>query len=130
MGTVEKYSRDLLIGEWFSTGIDEQGDSMSEFAHLAADGSFEFKFVRQNSHGEVIEEIIEYGDWGLVGNIHFTITKSEFIENEHFAADLNDENNYHAYQVKSLDSHAFVYQHVETKEEYVLRRLSQNVGIC
>ena len=97
---------------------------------MMADGSFEFRFVRQDKQGEMVEEVIEFGDWGLVGNIHFTITKSEFIENEHYAADLNIEINYHAYQVKSLDSHVFVYEHVVTKEEFVLRRLSQNVGMC
>ncbi|QOL25708.1 hypothetical protein LP316_15690 [Thalassotalea sp. LPB0316] len=130
MGLNKPYNRALLVGDWFSTATNEQGDSLSEFAHLSADGSFEFRFVRQNKAGELIEEAIEYGDWGLVGNVHFTITKSEFIENEHFAADLNDENNYHAYHVTRLDSHVFVYQHVETQEEYVLRRLSPSVGMC
>jgi len=130
VGRIVSYSRDLLIGEWFSTTTDEDGNSLSEFATMSADGSFEFRFVRQNKAGELIDEIIEFGDWGLVGNIHFTITKSEFVENEHFAADLNNENNYHAYQVNMLDSHVFVYQHVETQEEFILRRLTQNVGLC
>jgi len=127
---MSEFNRELLIGQWFSTTEDESGHQLSEFAHMMADGSFEFRFVRQDKQGEMVEEVIEFGDWGLVGNIHFTITKSEFIENEHYAADLNNENNYHAYQVKSLDSHVFVYEHVVTKEEFVLRRLSQNVGMC
>ena len=124
------FSRELLIGKWYRSDTDEDGNLISEYAEIAADGSFEFSFFYHNSSGEITKQFIELGDWGLVGDIHFTMTKSEFIEDEHFAVDLADPENYHAYQVLELNSQVFKYQHVVTKEIFLLRRLLNDVGNC
>lgn len=124
------YDRALLFGRWYRNDIDEQGQQVVEYAELSADGSFEFTFVSTESETNVTEQIAELGDWGLVGNIHFTITKSELIEQQLYAADLNDSNNYHAYKVLQLDHQIFEYQHIETKEIFMMRKITDNVGHC
>ncbi|WP_252730742.1 hypothetical protein [Colwellia sp. E2M01] len=124
------YPRDLLFGRWYRNEQDEQGNETVEYAQLSADGSFEFTFTTKNSQGEIVDEITELGDWGLVGDIHFTITKDELIAEELFAADLNNADNYHAYKVLTLNHHIFHYQHRLTNEEYIMRRVVDNLGHC
>ena len=79
---------------------------------------------------EIVEQVIELGDWGLVGDIHFTITKDEIVDDLLYAADLNDGNNYHAYKVLQLNHHVFEYQHVETNETFIMRKVTDNIGHC
>ena len=124
------YNRALLFGRWYRNDIDEQGRQTVEYAELSADGSFEFTFVSTEKEKNITEQIVELGDWGLVGNIHFTITKSELIEQEFYAADLNDSDNYQAYKVLQLDHQTFEYQHIETKEIFMMRKITDNIGHC
>ncbi|QBG37474.1 hypothetical protein [Litorilituus sediminis] len=124
------YARDLLIGRWYRNDTNEQGIRTVEYAELLADGSFEFTFVCSDSASKHQEQIIELGDWGLVGDIHFTITKNEVVEQEVFAADLNNADNYQAYKVLQLTHDVFKYQHVVSKEEFTMYKVVDEVGHC
>ncbi len=131
---IVEYERELLFGRWFREDIDEPNKKVIEYAQLSADGSFEFTFVTlQVNVGEadqVVEQVTELGDWGLVGDIHFTITKNEIVDEQLFAADLNDSNNYHAYRVLQLNHHVFEYQHINTNEIFIMRKITDNIGHC
>jgi len=126
----KQFNRALLIGRWYRGSRGSTGDCFNESAEIGEDGSFEFTFISTDDQGKELEKVIELGDWGLVGDIHFTMTKSEIIENNHYAADLADEDNYHAYRVLQLNSQIFEYQHVVTKEVFILRRVIDNIGHC
>ncbi len=122
------YLRAQLIGQWYRIGLDEYGHQISEYAEIAADGSYEFTFSTLDEKDNVIEQSIELGDWGLVGDIHFTFTKSELIDNELFSANLANSDNYHAYRVLQLNSQVFEYQHVVTNEVFIMRRVIGNIS--
>lgn len=124
------FIRTLLFGCWYRNEIDKQGNETIEYAQLSPDGSFEFTFTTLNIKGEIIDEVTELGDWGLVGDIHFTITKNELVNDELYAADLNNEDNYQAYTVLSLDHKKFHYQHRLTNEDYIMRRVVDSAGHC
>ena len=124
------YPREQLVGRWYRVGINEQGKETSEYAELLVDGSFEFTFSTLDNNGEVCQQEVELGDWGLVGDIHFTITKNELIEDELYAADLADADNYHAYRILQLNNLIFDYQHVQTNEVFIMRRVVGNIGHC
>jgi hypothetical protein len=129
-----KYDRELLLGRWFRQYTDEKNRKVVEYAELSADGSFEFTFVTlivtAEKKEQVIEQVTELGDWGLVGDIHFTITKNEVVDEQLYAADLNNSDNYHAYKVLQLNHQLFEYQHVETKEVFKMRRINDEIGHC
>lgn len=125
-----EFNRKLLFGYWYRGESDNEGNQISEFARIESNGTFEFVFVRYNQEGEVIEEITELGSWGLVGDIHFTITKGEVIEEQHYDADMEDEDNYQAYKVLALDSNIVKYQHLITKEVFILRRVIDKIARC
>jgi hypothetical protein len=124
------YNRALLFGRWYRKDIDEQGQQVVEYAELSADGSFEFTFVSTEQETNITKQVIELGDWGVVGNVHFTITKSELIDQRLYAADLNDSNNYQAYKVLQLNNLIFEYQHIETKEIFMMRKVTDAIGHC
>lgn len=124
------YPRALLFGRWYRSDVDDKGNETVEYAQLSSDGSFEFSFTTLDMKGDVIEEITELGDWGLVGDIHFTFTKNELINEELYAADLNNDDNYQAYKVLELNHKLFHYQHRLTNEEYIMRRVVDNPGHC
>lgn len=131
---IVEYERALLFGCWFREKVEEPHKKIIEYAQLSADGSFEFTFVTLQTNASkadhVVEQITELGDWGLVGDIHFTITKNEVVDEQLYAADLNDSNNYHAYRVLQLNHHVFEYQHISTNEIFIMRRIYDNIGHC
>lgn len=129
-----KYERELLFGRWFREEKIGTNKKVVEYALLSADGSYEFTFVTiqtdMSEADKIIEQVTELGDWGLVGDIHFTITKDEIVGKQLYAADLNNSNNYHAYKVLQLDHHVFEYQHITTNEIFIMRKITDNVGHC
>lgn len=124
------FDRNMLLGYWYRGDSDLYGNQMTEFARIEPDGSFEFSFIQYNKQGEVVEEVTELGDWGLVGDIHFTITKGELIDEEHYGADMADAENYQAYKVLQLDSSIVKYQHIITEEVFILRRVVDKIAHC
>jgi len=124
------YDRALLFGRWYRNDTDAKGNETGEYAELSADGSFEFTFVSTEQGINRTKQVVELGDWGLVGNIHFTITKNELVDQQLYAADLNNGDNYQAYKVLKLDHYTFEYQHIETKEIFKMRKITDNVGHC
>lgn len=124
------YSREQLIGQWYRLDVDEKGQQISEYAQISPDGSYEFTFSTLDTNGAVVQQTVELGDWGLVGDIHFTFTKSEVIDNEMYSADLANSDNYHAYRVVKLNSQIFQYQHIVTNEVFIMRRVIGNIAHC
>jgi hypothetical protein len=120
----------MLLGYWYRGNTDNDGSQITEFARIEPNGNFEFVFTQYNQDGEVIEEITELGNWGVVGDIHFTITKGELIDEEYYDADMEDEENYQAYKILTLDSHIVKYQHIITKEVFILRRVIDKMTYC
>lgn len=124
------YTRKNLIGRWYRKDTDEQGQQTVEYAQLAEDGSFEFSFVMLDKQSHIIEQSVELGDWGLVGDIHFTLTKSEVIDQVEYGADLNNPENYHAYKVIQLTHQIFQYQHIVSNEVYTMYKIEGDVAHC
>lgn len=129
-----KFNRELLFGRWFRHDVDDQNRKIIEYAQLSADGSFEFTFVtyemKVGEPEQIIEQVTELGDWGLVADIHFTITKHEIVEEQLYGVDLNDGNNYNAYKVLQLNHRIFEYQHVDTEDVFIMRKITDNIGHC
>ena len=127
---LKQFDRALLVGQWIRNDIDDNGDTFVERADFHVDGSFEFCFMTLSASGDVIEQVIELGDWGLVGDIHFTTTKNEVVDDKVYSADLSHPDNYHAYKVTALTADSFAYQHIVTKDAFILKRVIDNIGHC
>lgn len=124
------FNRQQLVGKWFRSDVQPNGDIHTEMAQLTVDGAYEFSFIIYDKNNKLVQQNIELGDWGLVGNIHFTIAKAEVIDDEALPMDMADENNYHAYQVLNVDAREFKYQHIVSKEVFILKRVVDNIAHC
>jgi hypothetical protein len=124
------FERNLLLGHWYRGDTDDTGNQLTEFAKMYVDGTFEFTFIQYDKDGHVHEEITEFGDWGLVGDIHFTITQGEHVDGESFSADMENEDNYQAYKVLKLNNKILEYQHIITNEVFILRRVVDKIAHC
>ncbi|WP_371373943.1 hypothetical protein [Thalassotalea aquiviva] len=120
------YHRSLLVGKWHRGGKDGE-HSYSELAEMSIDGRFLFTFYTFHLDGHLSEQVSEIGSWGLVGDIHFTITEEEVVDGKHYAADMEDEENYHAYKIIELSEEVFKYQHLVSGEVFTLFRVKQAV---
>ena len=120
-------NRNLLLGCWQRIEQVDDQNQLKEFAVLLEDGSYEFSFSIYNEVGELQEQSIERGNWGLVGDIHFTIAKQEITEAGSFMNDLANEDNYHAYRVLVLDKKIFKYQHIVSNEVFILERVIDKI---
>jgi len=124
------FNRNMLFGYWYRGDSDAENNQITEFARIEPDGTFEFVFTEYNHQGQVTEEIVEFGDWGLVGDIHFTTTKGEIIDEQAYGADMTDEENYQAYKVLALDANTVKYEHIITQEIFILKRVIDKVAYC
>lgn len=122
--------RKTLIGTWYRNEVLSDGSVQTELAEMSEDGAYEFAFSIHNSEGKLTQQSIELGDWGLVGNIHFTIAKAECVDNEQFPADLANPDNYHAYEVIELSHQLFKYKHIVSNEVFILRRVIDKIAHC
>ncbi|QDP00408.1 hypothetical protein [Thalassotalea sp. PS06] len=123
------YDRQQLLGVWHRSE-DLGEEQFSEFAELREDGTFVFTFYTYNLEGKLLSQISETGDWGLVGDIHFTITHSEIEHSTEYPADRADPDNYHAYRVLALDAQQFTYEHIVSGEKFTLKRVSKSDNPC
>ncbi len=124
-----KYNRTQLLGHWFRQVSASNDIQNSEYCHFKDDGSFEFTFI-DTKQGRIIMQVTEFGSWGLVADIHFTMTEAQLLDNKLINSDLTDENNYHAYRVLQLTNQIFEYQHIVSKEKYLLKRTMATTAIC
>ncbi|WNC73200.1 hypothetical protein RGQ13_04215 [Thalassotalea psychrophila] len=121
------FNRTQLIGNWHRSEKNDE-ESFSEFAQLFADGTFVFTFYTYNIDGTLLEEVSEQGDWGLVGDIHFTITKAEILNKQQYPANMEDEDNYQVYQINQINDDSFTYQHILTGESFTLSRVQESTN--
>ena len=76
-----QYHREFLLGRWFRQDTDEHNRKVIEYAEFSADGSFEFTFVilaiTVDKKEQIIEQITELGDWGLVAILNTAIAEKK-----------------------------------------------------
>ncbi|TLU66786.1 hypothetical protein FE810_04570 [Thalassotalea litorea] len=123
------YQREQLVGVWHrSEDLGKQ--QFSEIAELTEDGRFVFTFYTYNLEGKLLSQISEFGDWGLVADIHFTITNSEIEHDSEYQADRTNADNYHAYRVLELTTKQFTYEHIVSGDKFTLQRVSKSDNPC
>lgn len=114
--------RDLLVGTWYGDQPTADGGRAREIARLHPDGAFELYFRRTNAAGEETS----WGDagfWGLVRDLHFTITLANIDDGVFLPADTTDAARYSVYRVIELTGTSFVYQSLVTGNVYSLERV-------
>ena len=115
-------SRRVLIGRWFGEAVTTDGDKRYWIIVRRPEGVFQVAFRTIAADGSK-EDSVETGDWGVSGNILFTITRGWQQETGFVQADPSDANFYDAYELISLENDRITYKSIETKNVFVVRRV-------
>ena len=118
-----EWSRGLLVGKWRSERKEKDGGNTVETDEMFADGSYIFHF-KTTYADDTYKEFAEFGEWGLVKDIHFTIQRGHTLNGEDVQSPKGAAQNYMAYKVLRLTDEEFVYQDISGSSVYEAKRLS------
>lgn len=115
-------SRDFMIGKWLGQAPMKEGGSKMWLVERSADGTFTVTF-RNISPSGVVEEEAEYGDWGLSGDVYFTMTRGWIRNGRKDPVTVRESYFDDAYIVEKLTAEEFVYRSVAAGDTYTARKV-------
>jgi|SRR5579859_3373375 len=114
--------RQFMVGTWLEESALADGTSRRELVDRNVDGHYRMQFRTYNKDG-THEDQIEVGEWGISGNIYFTITKGWMIDGVLMSSDLTEPDYYDAYTIIKLTADEFTYKSVVIPDVYTARRV-------
>ena len=119
----EVYQWNTLCGKWYGKSNLEGNEKREWLIDRKNDGSYITIFITIDQNG-IRDKTIEKGEWGLSGNIYFTIFKSQIHNGYQFYADPSDPINRDSYKVLKLNNNLFKYMHLRTHVKYEVTKVN------
>lgn len=113
-----------ICGKWYSKTITKENDTLEQICDRYEDGTFIILFKITDVKGDKTLQT-ESGEWGISGNIYFTIIKVITENGEQGEVDVLSPLYRDAYIIKSLTDKKMVYQHINTKDIYVDKKVDK-----
>ncbi len=113
----QQQRHDYLVGAWLEESRNSEGELQRELAEHSADGKCKETFRIYHKDGSYDEDV-EVCEWGISGDIYFTLTKGWLHDGQFAPADPTDPNYSDAYVITELTDTLFKYRHVETRNEF------------
>jgi hypothetical protein len=107
-----------MVGKWMGEATTDDGLFRRELVEHNADGTYRDTFRTYHKDGSY-EESVEVGEWGISGNIYFTLMKGWMVDGEFRPSDAMDPSFDDAYTIIELTDKLIRYKSVETGDEYV-----------
>lgn len=121
-------AKDIIIGTWHS--VRELKDGITEEVNFEnfADGTYrsQRKYIDRNG---LSAERIQVGQWGVSGDILFTIARGWVEGCSIVTADTNDPDTYNAFEILTLSDKKIIYQHVRETTERSLFKMDENADL-
>ena len=117
--------RNQLIGKWYGNQPNKKGGTKEWIKNNRIDGTYEIQFKNTSSLGEVRYKT-ETGDWGVSGNIYFSIYRGYVYKEKFHPSDPRDPYNYDAFNIILLNENQYEYVHVTTSNRYLVKRVSDD----
>jgi hypothetical protein len=118
----ERY-RELLIGKWYREQPRSDGTTVRSLSTMNSDGMerIEFQIIYKDG---TISESLEVLNWGVSGDIYFTILRELVFDGEPEDVSPERPGNYLAYRVLKLTEEEFEYQTIVTGNVFQARRVA------
>lgn len=113
---------DNIIGRWYGITKIEDGETREFIDERKSDGTYEIEFHSINKTGKVSIQK-EFGEWGLSGNIYFTVVRSISNSVQEQTMDLEDPYTRDAYKIIKLNETFLVYKHVVSGDKYSVKKV-------
>jgi hypothetical protein len=114
-----------LVGTWF--GIKDLGNN-GKFLYISekkGDGTYRNRFKIIDPSGKK-EDKVETGEWGVSGEVYFTIYKEGYETGSYLQADATDPANRDAYKILKLDDDNFEYQSLDMGEKFTAKKVASD----
>lgn len=128
IAAIKKHSRSdeqnfqILVGKWYGNQPTTDGGKREQLVIRNHDGTHIIHFRVHEPNGETWDQI-EVGEWGISGDIYFTIFKG-WIKNGTFKPSTgNVAYNRDAYKILELTGAQFVYESAQDGEVFSLEKV-------
>lgn len=111
-----------LTGKWHGNSLLKSGLKREWIIDRKNNGQYSIEFYTTNKDGS-IDKQTENGEWGVSGNIYFTIFKSFLIDGIRDSTDLSDPYNRDTYKILKLSDKIFEYKHLRTGEKFKVNKI-------
>lgn len=106
-----------LVGKWHGNVLLKDGEKREWVIERTNTGQYSIDFFTTYKDGSTDRQT-ERGEWGISGNIYFTIFKSFVIDGDHDTTDSSDPYNRDAYVILKLTDRVFEYRHARTGDKF------------
>lgn len=113
-----------LVGKWFGSLDLEGGGKYMWINERINDGTYRVQF-RVTASGKR-EESIEVGEWGVSGDIYFTIYKGDFEDGKIIPVDATNPTYRDAYRILKLTNDLFEYEGLDEGLSFSVRKVAPN----
>jgi len=114
-----------LTGKWYGKCKLKNNTIQEWLADRNNDGHYVIEFKTINEDGDNFKQI-EKGEWGISGNVYFTIFKSYIINNYEETVDSTDAYARDTYKVFKLNNKIFKYRHIRTGENFKAEKVDSS----
>ena len=121
----QRESWELMTGKWFGSLPAKDGTVRQWIVSRSADGTYEIVFRSYDRSGKYGEST-EFGEWGVVGPIYFTVLKGWERGGELTPADAGDPSGRNAYRIIWLDRKEFTYESFSSGNRFKVVRVSDD----
>jgi len=117
--------RALMVGKWFGDSPTKDGGRKMYILERFLDGTMKIRFRLIDANGSV-EEQTELAQWGVSGNVYFTITHGILDGEDFHPFDPRQPYFNDAYEILELTEEVLQYRHAATGNEYKIKRVADN----
>lgn len=114
-----------LIGKWFGSLDLEGGGKYTWINERKNDGTYKVQFRITDASGKK-EEFIEVGEWGVSGDIYFTIYKGDLEGGKIIPVDTTNPTYRDAYRILNLTNDIFEYEGLDEGSRFSVRKVAPN----
>jgi len=114
-----------LTGRWYGRTLLKNGLKREWIVDRMIDGQYSIAFYTINKDGKIRKQT-EGGEWGVSGNVYFTILKYFSMDGLRDSTDLSDPYNRDTYKILKLNDKIFEYKHIRTGEKFKLQKVEPN----
>ncbi len=112
----------LLVGRWFGSTSTKEGGKYMWIGDKRNDGSDTIQFRLIDPSGKK-DDKTEVGEWGVSGDVYFTIYKADVVGDREVPADATDPTNRDAYKMITLTDELFVYENLDNGVRFEAKKV-------
>jgi len=115
----------LMQGKWYGDQSTDDNGKREWLVERYPDGTYKIDFRQTNKDGTK-NDSTEVGQWGVSGNIYFSIFRGRVINKKMLPVNPSNPYNYDAYKILQLNDEIFKYEATSSNHRFTAKRKPSN----